>query len=48
MSHEIRTPLNSIVGFSDLLKDIDAFSPEEVKTVCRYNQYELYFIVGID
>ena len=31
MSHEIRTPLNSIVGFSDLLKDIDAFSPEEVK-----------------
>ena len=31
MSHEIRTPLNSIVGFSDLLKDIEAFSPEEVK-----------------
>lgn len=31
MSHEIRTPLNAIVGFSDLLKDIDAFSPEEVK-----------------
>ena len=24
MSHEIRTPLNSIVGFSDLLKDIEA------------------------
>lgn len=31
MSHEIRTPLNSIVGFSDLLKDIENFSPEEVK-----------------
>ena len=31
MSHEIRTPLNAIVGFSDLLKDIDAFSPEEVQ-----------------
>lgn len=31
MSHEIRTPLNAIVGFSDLLKDIDAFDPEEVK-----------------
>ena len=24
MSHEIRTPLNAIVGFSDLLKDMDA------------------------
>lgn len=31
MSHEIRTPLNAIVGFSDLLKDLDAFSSEEVK-----------------
>ena len=31
MSHEIRTPLNAIVGFSDLLKDLDAFSLEEVK-----------------
>ncbi len=31
MSHEIRTPLNAIVGFSDLLKGIEAFSPEEVK-----------------
>ncbi|MDR1004579.1 MAG: histidine kinase [Prevotellaceae bacterium] len=31
MSHEIRTPLNSIVGFSDLLRDIDSFSHEEVK-----------------
>lgn len=32
MSHEIRTPLNAIVGFSDLLKDLDAFSPEEVSS----------------
>lgn len=31
MSHEIRTPLNSIVGFSDLLKDVDSFTSEEVK-----------------
>ncbi|MDR0894469.1 MAG: histidine kinase [Prevotellaceae bacterium] len=31
MSHEIRTPLNSIVGFSDLLRDIDSFSREDVK-----------------
>lgn len=31
ISHEIRTPLNAIVGFSDLLKDLDAFSPEEVR-----------------
>ncbi len=31
MSHEIRTPLNAIVGFSDLLKNLDAFTPEEVK-----------------
>lgn len=30
MSHEIRTPLNSIVGFSDLLIDMDSFSHEEV------------------
>jgi signal transduction histidine kinase len=30
MSHEIRTPLNAIVGFSDLLRDTDDFSPEEV------------------
>lgn len=31
MSHEIRTPLNAIVGFSDLLKDLDAFSTEEIQ-----------------
>lgn len=30
MSHEIRTPLNAIVGFSDLLRDIEAFSSEEI------------------
>ncbi|WP_071145330.1 sensor histidine kinase [Bacteroides ihuae] len=30
ISHEIRTPLNSIVGFSDLLKDIHSFSDEEI------------------
>ena len=29
MSHEIRTPLNAIVGFSDLLKNYEEFSPEE-------------------
>ena len=31
MSHEIRTPLNAIVGFSDLLKDLEGFSSEEVQ-----------------
>lgn len=31
MSHEIRTPLNAIVGFSDLLKDYQMFSEEEIK-----------------
>lgn len=31
MSHEIRTPLNAIVGFSDLLRDIDSFTSEEVR-----------------
>lgn len=33
MTHEIRTPLNAIVGFSDLLHDIDA--PEERKEFIR-------------
>ncbi|TCO92043.1 PAS domain S-box-containing protein [Bacteroides heparinolyticus] len=31
MSHEIRTPLNAIVGFSDLLKDLNSFTTEEVQ-----------------
>ena len=30
MSHEIRTPLNAIVGFSDLLSDMNNFTEEEV------------------
>ncbi|MBQ9230647.1 MAG: transporter substrate-binding domain-containing protein [Prevotella sp.] len=33
MTHELRTPLNSIVGFSDLLRSIDA--PEERKEFIR-------------
>ncbi|MBP6937072.1 ABC transporter substrate binding protein [Bacteroides sp.] len=31
MSHEIRTPLNAIVGFSDLLTDMDHFSKKELR-----------------
>ncbi len=31
MSHEIRTPLNAIVGFSDLLKDLNAFTIDEIQ-----------------
>lgn len=30
MSHEIRTPLNAIVGYSNLLSDINAFTEEEI------------------
>lgn len=30
MSHEIRTPLNAIVGFSDLLSDMNSFTQEEI------------------
>ena len=30
MSHEIRTPMNAIVGFSKLIKESSALSPEEV------------------
>ncbi len=30
MSHEVRTPMNSILGFSDLLTDIDN-TPEQIK-----------------
>lgn len=29
ISHEIRTPLNAIVGFSELLTDINSYTPEE-------------------
>ncbi len=29
MSHELRTPLNSIIGFSDVLKGIDALNPKQ-------------------
>ncbi len=31
MSHEIRTPLNAIVGFSDLLRNFEAFSKDEIE-----------------
>ncbi|WP_321330886.1 ATP-binding protein [uncultured Bacteroides sp.] len=31
VSHEIRTPLNSIVGFSELLKDIHSFNDAEIR-----------------
>ncbi len=48
MSHEIRTPLNAIVGFSDLLKDLDAFSSGRGKAVRRNNQHQLYIAAGVD
>ena len=32
MSHEIRSPMNGIVGFANLLKDVERLSPEKRKT----------------
>ncbi|SDD17295.1 sensor histidine kinase [Williamwhitmania taraxaci] len=32
MSHEIRSPMNGIVGFANLLKDVDRLSPSKRKT----------------
>jgi len=29
MSHELRTPLNSIIGFSDVLKEIESLNPKQ-------------------
>ncbi len=31
MSHELRTPLNSIIGFSDVIRDIDSLSEKQRK-----------------
>ena len=33
MSHELRTPLNSIIGFSDVLKGIDALNDKQKRYV---------------
>ena len=33
MSHELRTPLNSIIGFSDVLKGIDALNDKQHRYV---------------
>lgn len=33
MSHELRTPLNSIIGFSDVLKDIEALNTRQRRYV---------------
>ncbi len=33
MSHELRTPLNSIIGFSDVLKDIDTLNTRQRRYV---------------
>ncbi len=33
MSHELRTPLNSIIGFSDVLRDIDALNDKQQRYV---------------
>ncbi len=32
MSHEIRSPMNGIIGFANLLKDVEHLSPEKRKT----------------
>jgi PAS domain S-box-containing protein len=38
MSHEIRTPMNSIIGFLELLKDVDMTGPEKNYFVDIVNQ----------
>jgi signal transduction histidine kinase len=35
MSHELRTPLNSIIGFSDVLKDIETLDSRQKRYVQR-------------
>lgn len=35
MSHELRTPLNSIIGFSDVLRDIHSLNKKEQKYVAN-------------
>ena len=37
-----------LVGFSDLLKDLDAFSPEEVKQFVETINIKLYIAAGVD
>lgn len=38
MSHELRTPLNSILGFSDVLKGIDALNDKQQRYVANIQQ----------
>ncbi|MCH2128791.1 MAG: HAMP domain-containing histidine kinase [Pirellulaceae bacterium] len=38
MSHELRTPLNSILGFSDVLKGIDALNDKQQRYVVNIQQ----------
>ena len=47
MSHEIRTPLNAIVGFSDLLKDLEAFSSEEVQQFVETININCTLLLGL-